>query len=379
MIEMSARTGFKEEHAIFRESVRRFFEAELVPAIPSFEEAGTTDRAFWKKAGRAGLLCPQVPEAFGGPGLDFRFNAIVAEELGYCGSPVAFGVHSDITPDYFLKHGSETLKREWLPGMVSGELISAIVMTEPSTGSDLARIRTTARQDGDRFILNGSKTYISNGQNADVGIVAVRTGGEGARGISLLAVDLNAAGVVRGRNLDKIGQSSADTSELFFEDVNVPAGNLIGELGQGFAIMMQQLPQERLSIALSSQGYAQRALDEALAFTKERSAFGTPLFELQNTRFELAKCAAQLQVGWAHLDWAIARLIAGSLTAAQASAAKLWHSETQWSVVDAALQMHGGAGYMSEYTIARLWRDSRVMRIYGGTSEIMKEVIARDL
>lgn len=379
MLDMQARSGFQEDHHIFRDAVRRLFAAELEPNLERFDAEGKSDRAFWRTCGEAGLLCPQVPEAYGGLALDFRYNAIVAEELAYAGSPIAFGVHSDITPDYLIHYGSEAQKAAYLPKMVSGECITAIAMTEPSAGSDLARIRTSARRDGDDYVVNGAKTYISNGQNADLLVTAIRTGGEGARGISMLLIEADLPGVSRGRNLDKIGQWSADTSEIYFADVRVSADKLLGDEGGGFPYMMTQLPQERLSIAVAAQATAQRALDEALRFTKERSAFGKPVFDFQNSRFKLADMAAKVQAGWAQIDWAIARLIAGDLTAKEASACKLWHTEMQWEVVDAALQLHGGAGYMNEYMIARLWRDSRVSRIYGGTSEIMREVIGRAL
>jgi len=368
-----------ETHEIFRDTVRRFLAEELTPNEERFELEGSTDKTFWTKAGAAGLLCPQVPEAFGGLGLDFRYNAIVAEELAYAGSSIALGVHSDITPEYLIHFGTDEQKAAYLPGMVSGECISAIVMTEPGGGSDLARIRTSARRDGDVYVVNGAKTYISNGQNADLLVMAVRTGGEGARGISMLLVDADLPGVTRGRNLDKIGQHSSDTSELFFSDVRVPADRLLGPENGGFGIMMELLPQERLSIAISAQAAAQRAFDEVVRFTKERAAFGKTVFDFQNTRFNLADMATDLQVGWSHLDWAVDRLVARKLTAAQASAAKLWHTEMQWKLMDMALQLHGGAGYMNEYMIARLWRDARVLRIYGGTSEVMKEVIGRSL
>lgn len=379
MLSMNGRRGFDESHDMFRDTVRRFMADELLPNAERFEEEGTTDRNFWLKAGEMGLLCPQVPEEYGGLGLDFRYNAIVAEELNYAGSSIAIGVHSDITPDYIIDYGSDEQKRAFLPKMVSGECISAIVMTEPGGGSDLARLKTTARRDGDHYIVNGAKTYISNGQNADLLVMAVRTGDEGAKGISLMLVETNLDGVSRGRNLDKIGQHSSDTSELFFNDVRVPANRLVGEEGQGFVYMMKNLPQERLSIAISSQAHAQRAFDEAVRFTKERTAFGKTVFDFQNTRFQLAELATKLQVGWAHLDWALERFAAGELTPVEASAAKLWHTEIQWEIMDTCLQLFGGAGYMNEYLIARLWRDARVSRIYGGTSEIMKEVIGRSL
>jgi alkylation response protein AidB-like acyl-CoA dehydrogenase len=262
--------------------------------------------------------------------------------------------------------------------MISGETPTAIAMTEPGAGSDLQGIRTTALPDGDDYIVNGSKTYITNGQHADLIIVAAKTDpAEGAKGISLVLVESDRPGFERGRNLDKIGLHGQDTSELFFQDVRVPKGNLIGAAGAGFAYMMNQLPQERLQIAVGAQACAQRAFDEAVKFTKERKAFGRTVFEFQNTRFTLAGMAAELQVGWAHLDWALTRHMRGELTAAEASAAKLWHTELQWRVCDNSLQLHGGAGYMNEYLIARLWRDARVTRIFGGTNEIMKEVIGR--
>jgi alkylation response protein AidB-like acyl-CoA dehydrogenase len=264
--------------------------------------------------------------------------------------------------------------------MVSGEAIAAIAMTEPGAGSDLQGVRTTARRDGDDYVISGSKTYITNGQSADIVVVVAKTDPDkGAKGISLILVEATREGFRRGRNLDKIGQNSADTSELFFEDVRVPAGNLLGQENQGFVYLMTQLPQERLQIAISGQAGAQRAFDEAVKFTKDRKAFRQTVFDFQNTRFTLANLKAKLQAGWAHLDWCTARHLQGELTAAEASAAKLFHTELQWEVCDAALQLHGGAGYMNEYPIARLWRDARVQRIYGGTSEIMKEVVARSL
>ena len=262
--------------------------------------------------------------------------------------------------------------------MVAGTRIGAIAMTEPHAGSDLQAIKTTARRDGNQYVIDGSKTYISSGQNADFVIVAAKTDpAKGAKGTSLIIVDADTPGFARGRKLDKIGQHSADTSELFFDGVKVPITNCLGEENRGFAMIMTEIPQERVSQAIMGQAGAQRAFDEAVKFTKERAAFGKTVFDFQNTKFVLADMKAKLQVGWAHLDWMIQRLVAKELTAAEASAAKLWHTETQWEIVDMALQLHGGAGYMNEYPIARLWRDARVQRIYGGTSEILKEVIAR--
>jgi acyl-CoA dehydrogenase len=380
VLNTAGRTAYDEDHELFRDSVRKFFDAKLTPNLERWEEQGIVDKQFWRDCGEAGLLCPTIPEAYGGLGLDFGYNAVIGEELAYSGSSAGITLQSDIVADYILHYGSEEQKREWLPRMVSGEAITAIAMTEPGTGSDLQGVRTTARKDGNHYVVNGSKTYITNGQNADLIVVVAKTDPDkGAKGISLILVEATREGFARGRNLDKIGQHSADTSELFFNDVRVPITNCLGEEGRGFAYLMSQLPQERLSIAVGAQAVAQRAFDEALAFTKERKAFGQTVFDFQNTRFVLADMAAKLQVGWAHLDWAIRRHNAGQLTAVEASAAKLWHTDLQNEACDAALQLHGGAGYMNEYPIARLWRDARVSRIYGGTNEIMKEVIGRSL
>ena len=380
MLDTSRRTAFNDDHEAFRDSVRRFFAKELIPHLDRWEEQGIVDREFWNKCGEAGLLCPTVPEAYGGLGLDFGYNAVIDEELSYAGSSAGITLHSDIVADYLVAYGSEEQKLHWLPRMISGETPTAIAMTEPGAGSDLQGIRTTAVKDGDDYVVNGSKTYITNGQHAELTIVVVKTDPkEGAKGTSLLLIEADRPGYARGRNFDKIGLHSQDTSELFFEDVRVPQSNLLGGEGMGFAYLMNQLPQERLSIACSAQACAQRAFDEAIAFTKDRKAFGKTVFEFQNTKFTLADMATKLQVGWAHLDWAIKRHIAGELTAAEASAAKLWHTELQGEACDTALQLHGGAGYMNEYLIARLWRDARVTRIFGGTNEIMKEVIGRSL
>jgi alkylation response protein AidB-like acyl-CoA dehydrogenase len=380
MIETANRAAYGEDHAVFRDSVRKFFDRELGPNLDRWEEQGIVDRDFWKKCGEAGILCPQVPEAYGGLGLDYRYNAVIGEELSYSGSSAGITLQSDITVDYIVHYGSEEQKRRWLPGMVSGDVISAIAMTEPGAGSDLQGVKTTARRDGNHYVINGSKTYITNGQNADIIIVVAKTDpGKGAKGTSLILVEADREGFARGRNLDKIGQNSADTSELFFNEVRVPITNCLGEEGMGFIYLMNQLPQERLQISIAAQASAQRAFDEAVRFTKDRKAFGKTVFDFQNTQFTLASLAAKLQVGWAHLDWAIARHVERKFTAVEASAAKLWHTELQWEVCDAALQLHGGAGYMNEYPIARLWRDARVQRIYGGTSEIMKLVVGRAL
>jgi acyl-CoA dehydrogenase len=380
MLDVTSRTIFNSEHHIFRDTVRKFLAEAFTPHIEGWERQGIIDRSFFRACGEAGLLCPTIPETYGGLAVDFSFNAIIDEEFGYLGYIPGTILQSDIVVDYIVNYGSEAQKVEILPRMVSGEIVSAIAMTEPGTGSDLQGVRTTARREGDDWVINGSKTYITNGQNADLVIVVAKTDpSAGAKGISLMLVEGDRPGFHRGRNLDKIGQWSADTSELFFEDVRVPATNLLGEEGAGFVYLMSQLSQERLSLAVCAQAAAQRAFDEAVGFTRHRKAFGKPILEFQNTRFTLADLAAKLQVGWAHLDWAIARHVRGELTAVEASASKYWHTEMQWQVADAALQLHGGAGYMNEYTIARLWRDARVQRIYGGTSEIMREVVGRSL
>ena len=380
MLETATRTIYDEDLELFRDQVRKFYAVHLIPHLDRWEEEGVIDRAFWLACGEAGILCPQVPAAYGGLALDYRYNAVIGEELSYAGSTAGITLQSDIVVDYLINYGSEEQKQKWLPGMVSGQVITAIAMTEPGAGSDLQGIRTTAIRDGNHYVVSGSKTYITNGQNADLVFVVAKTDPTaGSKGISLVLVETDRVGFKRGRNLDKIGQNSADTSELFFEEVRIPITNCLGEEGRGFGYLMSQLPQERLGIAISAQGGAQRAFDEAVKFTKERKAFGQTVFDFQNTRFTLAGLKAKLQAGWAHVDWCLARHLEGKLTAAEGSAAKLFHTELQWEVCDAALQLHGGAGYMNDYPIARLWRDARVQRIYGGTSEIMKEVVARSI
>lgn len=380
MLDTSTRTAYNEDHEAFRDTVRRVFADHMVPHLDRHEAEGIVGREAWKALGDAGMLCPTVSEENGGLGLDFGYNAVINEELCYIGSSAGFTLQNDICANYFERLGTDEQRARYLPGMISGDIITAIAMTEPGAGSDLQGIRTTARADGDDLIINGSKTYITNGQNADVVIVVAKTDpAMGAKGTSLILVDAGTPGFERGRNLDKIGQHSADTSELFFTDVRVPKTNLLGGEGRGFIHLMEELPQERLSIAIGAQASAQRAFDEAVAFTKDRKAFGKAVFDFQNTKFALAGIRARLQVGWAHLDWALARHMKGELTTAEASAAKLWHTDLQNEVCDEALQLHGGAGYMNEYPIARLWRDARVTRIFGGTNEIMREVISRSI
>ena len=379
---LPGRFAYNEDHEAFRKTVRSFLQKEGVPNVNQWESDRLVPKAFWQKAGEIGMLCPTVPEAYGGLGLDFGYNAIVDEEMSYQGVPAGFSLQSDIVAGYMEHYGSEEQKREWLPKMVSGDVITAIAMTEPGTGSDLQAIRTTARKDGNHYVINGSKTYITNGQNTDLTLVVAKTDPEAKpawRGMSIILVESDREGFRKGRKLDKIGQDAADTSELFFDDVRVPITNCLGEEGKGFIYLMSQLPQERLTIAVGTQASAQRAFDDTVAFTKDRKAFAGMVFDFQNTRFVLADLKAKLQVGWAHLDWAIARHLKGELTNEEGAAAKLWHTELQWEVMDKCLQLHGGAGYMNEYPIARMWRAARVSRIYGGTSEIMKELIGRSL
>jgi acyl-CoA dehydrogenase len=380
MLNTVDRPVYTEDHEMFRDSVRKFVEREMTPHYNKFEEEGIIGKDVWRKAGEAGLLCPTMPEEYGGLGLDFRYNCVVNEETSYASIVAGFALQSDIIADYILAYGSEEHKKKWLPRLVSGESIGAIAMTEPGGGSDLQGVRTTAKRDGNHYVINGSKTYITNGQNADIIIVVAKTDPDkGAKGTSIILVEGDREGFKRGRNLDKVGQNSMDTSELFFNDVRVPITNCLGEENKGFIYLMSQLPQERLSIAVGGQAAAQRAFDITVAYVKDRKAFGKPVFEFQNTKFMLADMKTKLQVGWAHLDYCIKRHIEGKLTAAEGSAAKLWHTDMQWELVDACLQLHGGAGYMNEYEIARIWRDSRVQRIYGGTNEIMKEVVGRSI
>jgi acyl-CoA dehydrogenase len=379
---VSGRFAYGEDHEAFRQTVRSFLQKEGVPHVNAWEEARLVPKDFWRKAGEIGMLCPTVPEAYGGLGLDFGYNAIVDEEMAYNGVPAGFSLQSDIVAGYIEHYGSEEQKAEWLPRMVSGEVITAIAMTEPGTGSDLQAIRTSARKDGNHYVINGSKTYITNGQNTDLTLVVAKTDPDAKpawKGMSIILVESDREGFKKGRKLDKIGQDAADTSELFFEDVRVPITNCLGEEGKGFIYLMSQLPQERLSIAVSVQASAQKAFDETVKFTKTRKAFAGMVFDFQNTRFVLADLKAKLQVGWAHLDWAISRHLKGELTNEEGAAAKLWHTDLQWEVMDACLQLHGGAGYMNEYPIARAWRAARVTRIFGGTNEIMKELIGRSL
>ena len=377
------RSAYNEDHEAFRQSVRQFLLKEVAPNAKQWQEDGIVPKTIWPKAGEVGMLCPTAPVEYGGLGLDFGYNAIVDEESAYYGgAATGFSLQSDIVVNYITSYGSEEQKKHWLPKMISGEVITAIAMTEPGTGSDLQGMKATAKKDGNHYVINGSKTYITNGQNADLILVCVKTDTEiqpAYKGMSIVLVESDREGFKRGRNLDKIGMDEADTSELFFEDVRVPMTNCLGEEGKGFIYLMSELPQERLSIAVSAMASTQKAFDETVAFCRDRIVFGKPLLDFQNTRFVLADIKSKLQVGWAHLDWALNRHYKKQLTAEEGAAAKLWHTDLQWEVVDACLQLHGGAGYMNEYPIARMWRAARVTRIFGGTNEIMKELIGRGL
>jgi acyl-CoA dehydrogenase len=365
---------------LFRDMVGRFLDRHATPDhLERWREQGVVDRVFWKLAGEAGLLSPSVPEEFGGAGSDFRYELTVIEELGRRGLE-GFGapVHSGIVTPYIAHFATDGQKRAWLPGIVSGDIVLAVAMSEPGAGSDLKGIRTRAVRDGDSYIIDGQKTFISNGQTADLVVIACRTG---EKQLSLFLLETEGAeGFTRGRNLHKMGREAQDTSELFFEGVRVPANHLLGEVeGQGFAQLTQLLAQERLVIAAMAQVMMERAVDLTVQYTKDRKAFGQRLFDFQNTQFTLADCRTQAVVGRTFLDDAVKLHLGGRLDATRAAMVKLWISETQFKVIDACLQFFGGYGYMDEYPISRLFRDARIDRIHGGASEIMKMIIARSL
>jgi alkylation response protein AidB-like acyl-CoA dehydrogenase len=378
------RTLFSAEHEMFRDSVRRFVEAELVPHVERWEEAGIVDREVFTAAGANGFLGMAVPEEHGGGGVDdFRYNLVLGEEVQRAGVGAAglgLTLHNDICLPYFLSLCTEEQKARWLPGICSGELITAIAMTEPAIGSDLASMTTTALRDGERYVVNGSKTFITNGINADLVVTAVKTDpSQRHAGMSLLVLERGMPGFERGRNLAKVGMHSQDTAELFFTDVEVPADNLLGEEGKGFAYLVTNLPQERLSIAAAGVSAARAALDWTLAYVQERTAFGQPIAAFQNTRFRLAEMATEVEIGQSFIDRCVLALGDGTLTAEEAAMAKWWCTELQGRVIDACVQLHGGYGYMTEYPVARAYADARITRIYGGTTEIMKEIIGRSL
>lgn len=370
-----------EELMVLRDAAKKFFSTELGPHQARWEEQGMVDREAWTKTGAAGFLLAEMPVEYGGGGGDYRHETVIMEEQLRAGaSGLGSQVHSQIVAPYFLNYGTEEQKQKWLPKMATGECVGAIAMTEPNTGSDLQGVRTTAIRDGDEYVINGSKTYISNGQHCDIVILVAKTDPtQGAKGISLIVVEANTPGFQRGRNLKKMGQAAADTSELFFADCRVPVGNCLGDEGKGFVQLMQQLPQERLNIAQAAVVEIERAIAMTIDFVKERKAFGQRVLDFQNTKFKLAECKTEALIARTFVDQCLVKHMAGELDASTASMAKYWCTDKQNQIIDTCLQLHGGAGYMEEYPISGMYKDARVQSIYGGTNEIMKELISRTL
>jgi alkylation response protein AidB-like acyl-CoA dehydrogenase len=378
------RALFSEEQDSYRESFRRFLAGQACPHYAEWERAGIVPRELYAKAAALGFAGMAIPERYGGAGIDdFRFNVVIGEEAALAqvgGLALGLTLHNDVCLPYLLSYANDEQRERWLPAIARGELILAIAMTEPGTGSDLAGIKTTAIRSGEHYVVNGAKTFITNGINADLIIVAVKTDPqERHRGVSLLLVERGMEGFDRGRNLEKIGQHSQDTAELFFDSVAVPAANLLGEEGAGFGYLMSNLAQERVSIAIGALGAARAGLATTLEYVRGREAFGKPIGSFQNTRFQLAECHAEIEVAQAYLDRCIEALGTRELTAEDAAIAKWWCTEVQGRVLDRCVQMHGGYGYMAEYPVARLWADARATRIFGGTNEIMREIIGRSL
>jgi alkylation response protein AidB-like acyl-CoA dehydrogenase len=383
-VEIFERTIYNNEHEQFRTAFRSWLEKEIAPHHEQWESDGITPREMWRQAGSLGFLGYHVPEQFGGGGVDdYKFGAIMQEEVsetGLIGSANGITLHNDIVLPYYLTLGTEDQKSRWLPGMVSGELIGALAITEPNTGSDVAGVRTSAVHKGDVYIVNGSKTFITNGINSDLVITTVRTDPDaGHKGFTLLVLERGMKGFERGRNLSKLGMHAQDTAELSFTDVEVPVENRLGEEGMGFVYLMQNLAQERLGMAVGGVKVASAALQWTLDYTKERKAFGQSIASFQNSKFALAEMATEVQIAQVYVDRCIELHSEGRLSAEQAAAAKFWVTELQNKVVDRCLQLHGGYGYMTEYPIARAWADSRIQTIYGGTTEIMKEIVGRSL
>lgn len=378
---MIPRTLFNSDHEMFRDALRKFLEKECVPHHANWEDEGLVSREAWLKAGEQGFLCPCVAPEYGGAGADYLYSAIVMEEVSRMGlTGIGWGLHTDIVAPYIEHHGSEAQKQKFLPKMISGECIGAIAMSEPGAGSDLQGVKTTAVDKGDHYLLNGSKTFITNGQNADVIIVVAKTDpAAGAKGISLLLVERGMPGFERGRNLHKVGMKAQDTSELFFNDVKVPKENLLGKEGMGFIYLMTELPQERLGIAINGIAMAEGAFKLTLDYVKERKAFGKAIADFQNTQFKLAELHTRVEMGRAYVDRCLELHTQKKLDAATASAAKYIITDLQCEVLDECVQLFGGYGYMWEYPVARMWADARVQRIYGGTNEIMKLVVSRAL
>jgi acyl-CoA dehydrogenase len=377
------RNLFSDEHKLFRKNVRDFLEREVVPHQERWRKNGIVDRDAWRAAGSAGLLCPWMEEEHGGPGGDFLHSVVVMEEASRIyESGFAIGLHSDIIVPYIHEFGSAEQKKKWLPGCASGDLVTAIAMTEPGTGSDLAAIATTAKKDGDHYVINGAKTFISNGILCDLCIVVANTGNhpdDPHRSISLIVVEAGTPGFVKGKKLEKMGMASQDTSELFFEECRVPRANLLGEEGMGFFMLMKKLQQERLVVAIGAQASAEKILEDTVRYTQERKAFGKPISKFQNTQFKLVECATEIEVGRAFIDRLVAEHTAGKYLVKECSMAKLWQTEMCQRVVDTCLQFFGGYGYMLEYPITRAYMDARVQRIYAGTNEIMKVIIAKQM
>lgn len=378
---MIPRTLYDSDHDMFRDSLRKFIQAEGMPNHEQWEKDGMVSDEIWLKAGEQGFLCPMVPEEYGGVGTDFLYNCIVNEEIGRSGcTGLGWTLHNDITVPYIVRYGSEEQKQKYLPRCITGELITAIAMTEPGAGSDLQGTKTTAVLDGDHYILNGSKTFITNGQKAGLVIVVAKTDtNAGSKGISLFLVEADLPGFSKGKNLNKLGLKAQDTSELFFQDVKVPKENLLGEEGRGFIYLMQDLPQERLSIAVGAVANARAILEATVDYTKERKAFGTTVASFQNTQFKLAELVAEVDCAEVYTDRCTELLLEDKLDTVTASKAKLLTTDLQCKVADECLQLFGGWGYMWEYPVCRAFADSRIQRIYGGTNEIMKLIISRDL
>ena len=372
-----------EELDVFRDQFRKFLGKDLAPHAEAWRHQKLVDRSAWRALGEMGALLPSVPQIYGGLGATFAYDAAVIEDIESVVPEATAGVsvHSGIVAHYILNYGSEEQKLRWLPKMATGELIGAIAMTEPGTGSDLQAVRTTARKQGNSYVINGQKTFITSGQAADLIIVVARTGGPGAKGLSLIVLEADGnEGFRRGRNLDKIGLHASDTSELFFDDAVAPPENLLGgDEGNGFAQLMQQLPQERLLLAIAAVASMERAVSLTVDYTRERKAFGQPIIEFQNTAFKLAERKTEAMIARVFIDWCVERLVAGELDTVTASMAKWWCSQKQVETADECLQLHGGYGYMQEYPISRMFVDARIQKIYGGTNEIMKLVIAQSL
>ena len=376
---MIPRTLFSPDHETFRDSVRRFMESEVMPHEERWQEQGYVDREVWQKAGANGFLCPSMPEEYGGAAADKLYSVILIEEQARANSSsLGFGLHSEIVAPYLLNYGNEHLKKTYLPKMAAGEMIGAIAMSEPGAGSDLQAVKTTATRKGDRYIVNGSKTFITNGWHSDLVIVVAKTDpAKGAKGTSLIVVDTSMKGFSKGKRLKKMGLKGQDTAELFFDNVEVPADNLLGQENNGFIYLMQELPWERMQIAIAATAKAEAAIQWTTDYVRERKAFGRTVASFQNTRFKLAELATEAQVARVFVDRCLELLLDKKLDTATASMAKYWCSDIECRIIDECLQLHGGYGFMWEYPIARAYVDARVQRIYGGTNEIMKEVISR--